>query len=244
MMIFVATGNGSMLSSRSMETSLRSEDPANAWKYGGYKQFARKYNDLVKHIGAKVELPPILDLFDIEKMPGPADTIGLQQKAYFEAVHANASMLRAFLRGISGVDVDELRALQDFTQGCLRSAIFEKPEKEREVQNALEQLLIGRGFQKGRDYDREIGRIKVSAKEVVPDFVFPMLDLATEVKLVSDTGRMKEVIDEINADILAYRKRYKNICFIVYDIGCIRDQAEFRRDLELNEGVSVLIIKH
>jgi len=97
---------------------------------------------------------------------------------------------------------------------------------------------------RGQDYDRETGRVKFSAKEVVPDFVFPKLDLALEIKLASDAGRMKEVIDEINADIRSYKKEYKHVLFVVYDIGSIRDEGEFRRDLESEDGISVLIIKH
>lgn len=153
-------------------------------------------------------------------------------------------MLRAYLRSISGVDTDESQSLQDFLRARLRSAVFEQAQREREVQNAVEQLLIGRGMFRGQDYDRETGRVKFSAKEVVPDFVFPKLDLALEIKLASDAGRMKEVIDEINADIRSYKKEYKHVLFVVYDIGSIRDEGEFRRDLESEDGISVLIIKH
>ena len=35
---------------RSMEVALRGEDPANVWKHGGYKQFARKYNQISKRL--------------------------------------------------------------------------------------------------------------------------------------------------------------------------------------------------
>jgi hypothetical protein len=38
---------------RSMESALRGEDPSNLWKHGGYKVFARKYNQLLTEI-AKV----------------------------------------------------------------------------------------------------------------------------------------------------------------------------------------------
>ena len=55
---------------RSMETSLRGEDPASVWKYGGYKAFARKYNQICTEVSQNVPLPPILDMFDLEKMPG------------------------------------------------------------------------------------------------------------------------------------------------------------------------------
>jgi hypothetical protein len=98
---------------------------------------------------------------------------------------------------------------------------------------------------KGLDYDREVGRVKVSAKEVVPDFVFPKLDLALEVKLLNSSSRLKEAIDEINADVAAYSKRYRRLMFVVYDLGNVRDATEFRRDLERDDGrILVIIVKH
>ncbi|MBI2820028.1 MAG: hypothetical protein HYX73_08620 [Acidobacteria bacterium] len=104
--------------------------------------------------------------------------------------------------------------------------------------------MIGRGMSKGSDYDRETGRVKFSSKEVIPDFIFPKLNLALEVKLASDSSRAKGVIDEVNADIRTYKKKFKFVLFVIYDIGSIRDESEFRRDLESEDGVSVLIIKH
>lgn len=44
----------------SMETCLHSDNPENVWKYSGYKQFARKYNELVSYIAERVQLPPII----------------------------------------------------------------------------------------------------------------------------------------------------------------------------------------
>ena len=39
---------------RSMEVALRGEDPSNVWKHGGYKQFARKYNQILAEVAANV----------------------------------------------------------------------------------------------------------------------------------------------------------------------------------------------
>ena len=121
---------------------------------------------------------------------------------------------------------------------------FRTPEREREVQDAVEQLLIGRGLQKGDDYDREVGRVKISAKEAVPDLILMKLGLAIELKLVTRPARVKEIVDEINADIAAYSKQYRSLLFIVYDIGHIRDEHELRDDLERSENVSVIVVKH
>ncbi len=118
------------------------------------------------------------------------------------------------------------------------------PEKERDVQDAIELLLIGKGYLKGLDYDREVGRVKVSAKEVIPDFHLPKLGLALEVKLTNSGARVKEAIDEINADIAAYSKQYSRLLFVVYDMSSIRDIPEFTRDLERNGNTSVIVVKH
>lgn len=138
---------------------------------------------------------------------------------------------------------DETTALQDFLQARLRSAIFRPPKIEREVQDAIEQLLIGRSLQKGQDYDRGVGRVKISTKEAVPDFVMFRLSLAIEVKLIKASARVREVIDEINADIAAYSKNYRQLMFVIYDLGCIRNEVEFRYDLESPGKISVLVVK-
>jgi hypothetical protein len=228
---------------RSMEVALRGEDPANVWKHGGYKQFARKYNQIVEAIASTMSLPPILDRYDLAKIPGGGDTLAFQQKEIFEGVHADVSLLKSFLENKIGVVEDETAAIRDFFQAKLRSAIFRTPESEREIQDAVEQLLIGRGLQKGQEYDREVGRVKVSSKEAVPDFILHRLSLAIELKLIKNTGRIREVVDEINADVAAYSKRYRSLLFIVYDLGYIRDEIEFRHDLEVAGNVAVVVVK-
>ena len=50
-------------------------------------------------------------------------------------------------------------------------------------------------------------------------------------------------MDEINADIAAYSKAYRSLLFLVYDLGFIRDEIEFRKDLERTTNVSVIIVK-
>ena len=83
----------------------------------------------------------------------------------------------------------------------------------------LSSSCIGRGMRKGIDYDREVGRVKISVKEVVPDFIMPMLSLALEVKLIKTAGqRVRRVVDEINADIASYSKGYDQLLFVVYDL--------------------------
>ena len=68
--------------------------------------------------------------------------------------------------------------------------------------------------------------------------------MCIEVKYIKEVLRKSKVIEEINADITAYKKEYKNILFIIYDVGIIRDELELKRDIEKTEGVHVIIVKH
>jgi len=51
----------------SIEVTVRSEDPANVWKYGDYRQVARKYNQMVSQVATTVVLPPIPDLYNLNE---------------------------------------------------------------------------------------------------------------------------------------------------------------------------------
>jgi hypothetical protein len=228
---------------RAMDAAVRVDDPHSLWKHAGFKQFARKYNELATIISKELELPPMLDFYNIDAIPGTADTVPFQRKEIFDGVYANLSLLKGFLEGQLGVVENETEALRDFFQARLRCAVLHEPQKELDIQDAVETLLIGRGLQKGVDYDREVGRVKISAKEVIPDFIVPHLSLAIEVKLIKTGVRVREAVDEINADIRAYSKKYRSLLFIVYDLGQIRDEIEFKQDLEDPGNVSVIIVK-
>ena len=58
------------------------------------------------------------------------------------------------------------RALTDFFQSHMRPAMMKQPENEKDVQDTVEALLIGRGLQKGQEYDRETGRVKMSSSPI------------------------------------------------------------------------------
>jgi len=226
-----------------MELSLTS-DPEATWRHSTYRDYMRKYNDVVKHIQTATQLSAPIDLYNLDHVPTWGNTVVPEQKRLFESVHANLAILEAWL--VARVDLPAERAdnLKNFFESNLRRAIFNSPSQERDVQDVVEQLLIGRGLRKGVDYDREVGRVKVSIKEVIPDFVLKTMSLAIEVKLAKSDSKAKAIVDEINADIQAYGKAYARILFIVYDLGTIRDVLEFTRDLEAVEGVEVIVIKH
>lgn len=199
---------------RSMEHAVRS-DPDAVWKHSAYRHYMRKYNDVVRHIQQQVAIPAPIDLYDIDKVPTSGNTVMAAQKEYFESVHANLSILEAWLSGKVDRPAEKSEDLRHFLEASLRKAIFDPPQMEREVQNAIEQLLIGRGMAKGVDYNRETGRVKVSIKECIPDFILPRLSLALEVKLAKTETKAKAIVDEINADIQAYGRAYDRLLFVV-----------------------------
>jgi hypothetical protein len=137
----------------------------------------------------------------------------------------------------------EIEDIKNFLQNNLRKAIHGRPNKEVQVQDIVETLLIGLGLQKGKDYEREVGRVKISHKEGVPDFILPKAETALEVKLSKSRSKSKTIVDEINADIRTYSQKYPSLVFIVYDLGTIKNEQEFKQGLE-SETVSILIVKH
>lgn len=120
----------------------------------------------------------------------------------------------------------------------LRKVIRSTPKNEKEVQHAFENLLVGASI----PYSRETDRIEYSSKTYTPDFTMPQIDLAIEMKLCGP-GREKEIIAEINDDILAYRTKYGNILFVVYDLGQIRDLERFTVSFEQHQNVIVRVVK-
>ncbi len=122
----------------------------------------------------------------------------------------------------------------------LRKVVRNAPKLEREIQDAFENILVGADV----EYSREAESIEYSSKKYIPDFAIARLDLAIEIKLCARADREKELISEINDDILAYRQKYRNILFVIYDTGFIRDIDQFADHLEENDGVVVRVVKH
>lgn len=217
---------------------------ANLGRYSSFRTFLRKYNELVKEAAPLLASANTLDEFNLDTVRGSGDYTWVRQKELFDLAYSNAALLKASLEGEIGYAEDETHKLKDFIQGNLRRAIFTTPQREVEIQNAIEALIVGRGMAKGADFDRETGRVKTSGKESIPDFIFPLLKLCLEVKLSKSPDKLRAMVDEMNADIRAYATRYERQLYVVYDIGTIQDEAEFKRGLENAPGVSVVVVKH
>lgn len=209
--------------------------------YGGYPAYVGEYNRLVPMVWemfgeeAKQLFPPL----ELGKQINPADTIGAMWKTHAEFAAARLSALAAYLKSKQGTKSREYDEIASVIDDNLRAAMYSDPESERQVQDVIETIFRVRGL----DYRREQHVVPYSTKRYVPDFTFDSLGMAVEVKLCNRAGREKEMIDEINADIVGYQGSYDRVLFVIYDLGFIRDVAKFRSSIELQVGVRVMVVK-
>ena len=94
------------------------------------------------------------------------------------------------------------------------------------------------------EFSREKEHLEYSSKTYIPDFTFSRIGLIVELKLCARDGREADIIAEINDDILAYKTKYGNLIFVVYDLGYIRDTDAFRGSLVEHQQVEVKVVKH
>ncbi len=222
---------------------LHNADTAEIGRYSSYKDMACIYNDFAEQVNHVLQVSSMIYTFNISDIPSYGNAVWGVEKKILEQVLISAKMLLASLEGSIDFVDDEFDNIENFFSSRLRTVIFNKPDKEIEVQNAIESLLLGRGLSKGTDYDRESGKFEFSGKEYIPDFIISKLNLCIEVKLLRD-GRKSKIIEEISSDITAYQKVYQRQLYIVYDLGAIQNEVEFKGDIEKYEGVRVIIIKH
>jgi hypothetical protein len=138
-------------------------------------------------------------------------------------------------------EASEILKIISLIENCLRRAIHTKPIKEKDVQDALETLFLGAEF----SFTREDDGIPFSTKIYYPDFVFKRIETVVEVKLCDDEPRGKQIIGEMNNYIVAFKTKYPNLIFVVYDTGgVISDENKFKGSFEQQESVTVIIKKH
>lgn len=213
-------------------------------QYSGYKVYFEQYNKIAKlTVGLfGEEARQLFLIYDLKALPSMGDLLPMQMKSYCELALSNLTAITAYLYSKLGSTDKQIEGIIDLIQSKLRPAIFKPPEDERkDVQNALEIIFNARNL----GFRREKVHIPYSSKTYVPDFTFDSLDLAVEAKLCKAAGKEKAIIDEINADIPAYKTKYHNLIFVVYDAGgFIRDVDLFKSGIEDNSNVKVIVIKH
>ncbi|WP_437934519.1 hypothetical protein [Sorangium sp. So ce341] len=148
------------------------------------------------------------------------------------------------LRSDSGLvrlaSVAETVEIESAIERALRPSFRAPPEKERDVQDAIEVILAAIGVKFTRDQDTA----PVGARAFKPDFVVPAEDLAIEVKLTGPKLSESDAQEQLSADIAAYRTRWKRLLAVIYDCGAVRDPARMRSENMTHFGVRVLIVKH
>lgn len=112
------------------------------------------------------------------------------------------------------------------------------------MQEQLRKFFDAIGLEQGKDYERESGKFQFAGREYIPDFVLKASNTALEVKILKDKAKKNKIIEEMNADYSAYTKEYGSLIYLVYDIGCISDTEQFKRDFEDKGNVRVLVVKH
>ncbi len=143
--------------------------------------------------------------------------------------------------GLVSIAAREAIDLETAFERALRPAFRRgPPENEREVQDAVENILIALGV----GYSRETEVAPVGARGFKPDFTVENLDLALEVKLAKPGHGASGIQEEIAADISGYQTRWRHLLFVVYDIGVIDDPYAFRQENLRLFGVSVVVVKH
>ena len=135
-------------------------------------------------------------------------------------------------------EATDLITIFNLGENKLRKIIRTVPEKEKEIQDKYEDLLVANSI----EYSKEHPHIEYSSKKYIPDFSFERISLAVEIKLCK--GDEKLLIGQLNDDILAYKTQFRNILFVIYDIGQIRDVETFKKSFENQTNVYVQIIKH
>jgi hypothetical protein len=172
------------------------------------------------------------DFWGISLIPDLIDRIEIAVGVYEHAKQGDGLLPR---RAREAIDIETA------IERALRPAFGSRePEHEREVQTALEIILNAIGLA----FTRDMEGVPVGAKVFKPDFVVPSIDLAMEVKLARGNHGAADIQEEINADISAYRTRWKRLMFIVYDIGCVKDPHRLRSENQKLFGVSVIVVKH
>ncbi|MCJ7559594.1 hypothetical protein MUO79_03115 [Candidatus Bathyarchaeota archaeon] len=180
---------------------------------------------------------------------------GLNNQAYLEDLDSARGILESGIelikrKGLDSVyegkdtpkEASEILKIVSLVENNLRKVVRNKPTKETEINDALEALFIGAGLD--GEFTREKEHIIYSSKTYIPDFVFKQVETIVETKFCDSEGRKKEIIGEINDDIVAYQTKYANLIFVVYDMGIIRNIDEFRESIEKQKSVIVKIIKH
>jgi hypothetical protein len=213
---------------------------AEAKEYVSYYVFQRRYAEIYAQVCTEMSVSS-LSIGQPVQYTDPYNTLSVSWSGFLNDVIVEIGQLLTYLENYLGVPIKVTSKLVEDIDDKLRAMIRKKPEDEKEVQDAIENLLIAKDY----EYSREKVSIPYSSKYYMPDFTFDALNTALDVKICNSANDEKKIIDEINADIPAYKTKYKYVVFVVYDTGFIRDTLVFVKGIEKNNSnVYVTVVKH
>ena len=213
---------------------------AEAKEYVSYYAFNRRYTLLYAGVCKEMKVPSLPTGHPMD-LKGPADTLMGFWSGYLNEVVVATGQLVAYLEHHLGVPIKVTSNLLKEIDDKLRATIRGVPRSEKEIQDAIENLLIIKGY----EYNREKVTIPYSTKYFTPDFTFDTLSTVMDVKFCNSQNDEKKIIDEINSDIPAYKSKHNYAVFVVYDMGFIRDTLAFVKGIEKNNpNVYVTVVKH
>lgn len=140
----------------------------------------------------------------------------------------------------TGPEVSDIVRVISLVERSLRKAVKGTPGSEAAIKDVFEALLVGAAI----PFAREKDRFEYSTKTYTPDFTLRKLDLAIDFKLCGRKERVNAVIQELNDYILAFRSKFGNALFVVYDCGFIADVEQFVGSFAAHDGVIVRVVKH
>lgn len=178
----------------------------NFYDYGGYPVFIEQYNEYRKQTielfgeEAQVLFPPLLP----NDWTTPAEEQGIMWRTHLQRVGERLVSLAIYLESKLGDTEERVQAIIDLIEAYLRPSIYNDPEKEEVIQNALENIFRVRSLQ----YRREKEHIPYSSKTFVPDFTFDPLHLVVEPNFAIETARKKLSLTKL---MLIYSRIKRNI---------------------------------
>jgi hypothetical protein len=163
--------------------------------------------------------------------------------ARFASLFTISTIRRVLRRGRPEYPLEILNRIATDVSNELPSLIQTAPTREKHVQRQVNSILRLR--YSDLDFRWEQFQFPYSSKSYKPDFISERVNMAIDVKLCNKDKKANRIVDEINADITAYKTRFKYLLFVVYDTDRhVQDPMAFTRDFErYNAGVKVLVVR-
>jgi 7-cyano-7-deazaguanine synthase in queuosine biosynthesis len=148
------------------------------------------------------------------------------------------------LRIVSGGRLEPIHAAMDYLERLFRKSIppmfkSQRPVNERDLQDKVEGLLMAQ-----RDnFHREHPGVRFLGKTFTPDFSPKLRPLAIELKFPRSGRARGAIIEEIAADITAYRGKAIPMLFVVYDPDALMSsESELRSELAQDTARDVFLV--